>query len=146
MADARTGPRYTYTNDSSVAVDFTLTIPARWTAGSRGIGGIEFAASRIPASYEVRVDRTLRQVARVLESEWAAMELMLEHARRGTQITVYPDGAAATNRVCYAAEEWARSLWEGGILPEPGEFTGELTIATEWVSTSTTWAGVEFYG
>lgn len=138
--------RYAYENDSSVAVDFTLDHPGRqWVPSAPAVGGIEFAAAGVPASWEQRADYLLHQRIRITEAEYAAVEAMLEHARRGTPITVYPDSAGA-GRVCYAEEEWAKSLWSPGIKPQPADFPGMLEIETVWRSTTGTWAGVGFYG
>jgi hypothetical protein len=140
--------RFTYTDDDAVAVDLTTSIASRpWVPTLGGVGGIEFSAADVPSSFEIRQRPTLKVTLRYTEAEAAAVEKLLDHARRGVPITVYPNGEdAATSRVCYAAPGWARSLWEQGIQPQRGESTGELTIETEWLSTEGSWAGVGYYG
>jgi len=138
--------RYTYVDSGSVAVDLTLSRPGRqWVPAASGIGGIVFSAALVPASWEQRVDYLIKQSLRFTEAEYADVEKLLEHARRGTLVTVYPDAAGA-GRACYASPEWARALWQGGIRPRVSDFPGQFEIETEWVSTSGTWAGTKFYG
>lgn len=140
--------RFTYTDRAAAAADLTTSIASRpWVPTLGGVGGIEFSAADVPASYEIRERPILRLTLRFTEAEYADVEKLLSHARAGTPITVYPNAEDATaSRVCYAAPVWARSLWEQGIQPQRGEFTGELTIDTEWLSTSGTWAGIAYHG
>ena len=140
--------RFTYTDDGAAAVDLATSIASRpWVPTLEGVGGIEFSAADVPSSFEIRQRPILRVTLRYTEAEAADVEKLLDHARRGFPITVYPNGEdAATSRVCYAAPEWARSLWAQGITPTRGEFTGELTIDTEWLSTEGTWTGVVYFG
>ena len=134
-------PRFTYTNDSAVGVDFTLDTPCyAWIPGSEGVGGREFSAGRVPASYEVRRDHTLRLTLRFTEAEWTAIRTMLEHGGRGTLITVYLDG---TSRPCYLL---LPALGER-VEPRRADFPGLYEIDTEWVDNSDVgWDAVLFYG
>lgn len=138
------GASVTADYDYHPTVDFTTSLSGmQWLPGSKGVGGIEFSAARIPSSYELRRDRTLRQTLRFSEAEWAAIEKLLEHGQRGTLITVYPDASSAASRACYLTAP----AYEEEILPRPSDYPGHLEIDVEWVdSTGTGWAAFQFYG
>lgn len=139
-------PRYVYTNDDGIIVTLTMSLPSKqWVPKSPAVGGVEFSASGVPASWEQRADYVLRQRVRFTEDEYVDLEKMLMHARRGTLVTVHPD-STGVGKACYAEEEWAQSLWAPGIEPQVSDFPGQLEIDTAWRSTEGTWAGVGFYG
>lgn len=135
--------RFAYTDDATVAQDFTLSLAGQqWVRRSEGVGGIEFSAARVPSSYEIRRDQLLRQTLRFTEPEWPDLRTMLEHAQRGTEITVYPD-STGISRTAYLLSP----TWEEGIEPRPGDYPGDLVIDVLWVDSSGSgWDAFDFYG
>lgn len=132
--------RFQFTDDDGTKVDFTLSRPPRpWRSGSRGIGGREFSAARVPSSYEIRRDRTLRLPLRVTEAEWPMLLKTLEHGGRDTVITITTGGVS---RTCYLLEPQL-SMDGGGIEASHSEFPGDMEIETLWVDTvDTGWAAI----
>ena len=139
-------PRFTY----GFAGDLT-TVNLRWpmlpwTPADGGVGGSATAASGIPESYRIRVDRIIRMELRIEEDELADFRGFLNWARRhGSTFTVRIDQAdAATEFEAYLqSPRWEdQQEVQYSRDPEyPRVFRVELAvrrasgavIATEWM-------------
>ena len=68
-----------------------------WTPADGGVGGSATAASGIPESYRIRVDRIVRMELRIMEEELPFFRAFLNWARRhGSTFTVRLDQDDAT--------------------------------------------------
>lgn len=134
-------PRFVYTDDGSVAVDFTLTLACRpFTSPARSIGGREESASGAVASWTVREDSKLRLPLRITESEWPAVLKMIRHGSRGTAITVH---LGAESRSCRLLSP---NVFEEDVEAQHAQYPGDMDLTTLWRSLGADWSTVPAHG
>jgi hypothetical protein len=93
------------------ATDLTLDWAARpWSFPNNTVGGVEWSAADIPASYKVKSERNIELNLRVHEHERTAVEELIEWGQTTRVITFYPehDGTSYECRLVHphVGEEW----------------------------------------
>lgn len=134
-------------NASGVAWD--ATFPLRpWNYRSAGVGGSAQGATGVQEAYVIRTDHVVRVTLRFFESEWAAVERELSHARDAAVSFLFrfdQDDAATEHTVYLDRPVWPDALEPTRDEAYPNLFTIDVELRTaSGLPFATSWAALAF--